>query len=141
MKKRYVVDASVVAKWYFPEQYSERAEHLLVRDVRLLAPAALYIEIGSLTLERVRRQEIDADTADRVMNALRQAPLELRRAAELVPAALPLALQTRLSLFEGLYLALAVEAGCPLVTADRAFHDALAGGPLAEHVLWIEELE
>ncbi|HEY0781577.1 MAG TPA: PIN domain nuclease, partial [Thermoanaerobaculia bacterium] len=61
----------------------------------------------------------------------------LRPVQELTPAALALALRTGRSVPECLYLTLAVQGSCPLVTADRELYDALAAGPLAGNVLWI----
>ena len=50
------------------------------------------------------------------------------------------AVQTRRSPYDCLYLALAVRLGGPMVTADRRFFDAIAPGPFAQHVLWVEDV-
>lgn len=140
MMKRYVVDASVAAKWYFQEEHSDRADLLLERDGEILAPGLLVVEIATLVWKRARRGEITETVADRIVAALRQVPLEIRPTAELVPAALPLALHGRLTLHDAFYAALAVKSGCPLVTADRKLYDLLRGGTLADHALWIGDL-
>ena len=146
MTNRYVVDASVAAKWYFREEHSERADALLEQDGELLAPGLLVVEIATLAWKRARRGEISEAAADRIVAALRQVPLEIRPTAELVTAALPLALQGGLTALQGLtlydafYVTLAVKSGCPLVTADPKLHGVLRGGHLADHVLWIGDL-
>ncbi|HKH43038.1 MAG TPA: type II toxin-antitoxin system VapC family toxin [Thermoanaerobaculia bacterium] len=137
MIKRYVVDASVAAKWYFREEHSDRADILLAQENEILAPGLLVVEIATLVSKRARRGEISEILADRIVAALRQVPLELRPTAELVTAALPLALHRGLTLHDAFYAALAVKSGCPLVTADRKLYDLLRGGPLADHALWI----
>lgn len=137
MFKRYVVDASVAAKWYFQEEHSDRADALLEQEGELLAPGLLPIEIAALVWKRARRGEISESIADRIVTALRQAPLEIRPTAELLTAALPLALHRGLTLHDAFYAALAVKSGCPLVTADRKLYDVLRSGPLADHALWI----
>lgn len=137
MLKRYVVDASVAAKWYFREEHSERADALLEQEGEILAPGLLPIEIATLVWKRARRGEISEMAADRIVAALRQAPLEIHATAELVTAALPLALHRGLTLHDAFYAALAVKSGCPLVTADRKLYDVLRGGPLADHAVWI----
>lgn len=137
MIKRYVVDASVAAKWYFREEHSERADALLEQDSELFAPGLLAVEIATLVWKRARRGEISEVAADRIVAALRQVPLEIRPTAELVTAALPLALHGGLTLHDAFYAALAVKSGCPLVTADRKLYDLLRGGNLADHALWI----
>ena len=140
MFKRYVVDASVAAKWYFQEEHSERADALLEQDGELLAPGLLVVEIAALAWKRARRGEISEAAADRIVAALRQAPLEIRPTAELVTAALPLALQGELTLYDAFYVALAVKSDCPLVTADPKLYEVLRGGHLADHALWIGTL-
>ena len=137
MIRRYVVDASVAAKWYFQEEHSDRADILLEREGELLAPGLLVVEIATLVWKRARRGEVSEAVADRIVAALRQVPLEIRPTAELVTAALPLALHGGLTLHDAFYAALAVKSGCPLVTADRKLYDVLRGGPLADHAVWI----
>ena len=137
MIKRYVVDASVAAKWYFQEEHSDRADALLGQSNELLAPGLLAVEIATLVWKRARRGEISEILADRIAAALRQVPLEIRPTAELVTAALPLALHRGITLPDAFYVALAVKSGCPLVTADRKLYDVLRGGPLTDHALWI----
>lgn len=137
MIKRYVVDASVAAKWYFREEHSDRADALLEQSNEILAPGLLAVEIATLVWKRARRGEISEILADRIVAALRQVPLEIRPTADLVTAALPLALHRGLTLHDAFYVALAVKSGCSLVTADRKLYDVLRGGPLADHAVWI----
>jgi predicted nucleic acid-binding protein len=51
-----------------------------------------------------------------------------------------LALQTQRSLYDCLYLALAEAIDGRVVTADRKFYTALAGGEQGRRVLWVEDL-
>lgn len=43
------------------------------------------------------------------------------------------------TLYDSLYLTLAIARGAVLVTADRKLHSAIANGPLAKFSRWIEE--
>jgi len=141
MRRRYVVDASVAAQWYFPEEHTEVAESLLeIAKIELIAPDLLHIEIAALAGERVRRGEIEAGTAERILEALRKAPIDLKSASDLAQHALSLTLGEQVGLSDAFYLTLAMQAGCPMVTADRRLLDLLQNGPLAQHVLWIGDL-
>ena len=136
--RRYVVDASVAALWYFPEEDTEVADSLLeVAKIELLAPDILHLEMAVLVRERVRRGEIDPGTAERVLEALRKAPVELKSSADLAQQALSLSLREGLGLYDAFYLTLAMQAGCPIVTADPRLHELLRGSPFAQHVLWV----
>lgn len=139
--RRFVVDASVAAQWYFPEEHTELAESLLqVAKIELVAPDLLHVEMAALVRERVRREEIDESTAERILAALRKVPLDLKSASELAQEALTLSLRERISLYDAFYLALGIQAGCPVLTADARLRDHLRDGPLGQHVVWIGDL-
>ena len=53
--------------------------------------------------------------------------------------ALEIAMQMGRTVYNSLYLALAVAEGCPLVTADERLFNSLQGTPLAAHVLWVDD--
>lgn len=139
--KRFVVDASIAAQWYFPEEHTELAESLLQADkIELVAPDLLHVEMAALVRERVRREEIDESTAERILAALHKVPLDLKPASDLAQDALSLTLRERIGLYDAFYLALAIQAGCPILTADARLRDNLRDGPLGQHVLWIGDL-
>jgi predicted nucleic acid-binding protein len=139
MMRQFVVDASVAVKWYLPEPLSDRAEAVLADAGTLLAPDCLYLEVASVLWQRVLRGEIDAPTAGQIVTELRKVPFELRHATELVSDALALAVESGCTLDDSLYLALALQAGCPVITADRPLYDILKDGPLGAHMLWLED--
>jgi len=43
------------------------------------------------------------------------------------------------SVYDSLYLALAVAEKCALVTADAKFHSVVVKSPLADHVHWVQD--
>jgi predicted nucleic acid-binding protein len=137
---RSIVDASVAAKWYFIEEHSELAEVLLGEEWELLAPDFIHIEVASIAWKRVQRGEIDAAAARQILTELFQVPFGIERVTELAPAALALALQTGRTIYDCLYLAMAIREGCPLVTADRKFYNSLKSGAFGPHILWIGQL-
>lgn len=138
--RRCVIDASVAAQWYFPERLTAHADALLAGSCDLLAPDLLYLEIAGLLARRVRLGEIDEQGARAVLAELRQVPFEWTPVSALVPAALGLALSADLPLSSSLYLALAMQSDCSLVTADRKLHDAVRAGRLAGHLVWLGDL-
>ena len=138
--RRCVIDAGVAAQWYFPERLTAHAESLLAGSCELLAPDLLYLEMAGLLARRVRLGEIDESGARAVLAELRQVPFEWTPLSALVPAALALALEADLPLTDGVYLTLAMQADCPLVTADRKLYDAVRAGRLARHVVWLGDL-
>ena len=64
-------------------------------------------------------------------------PLLWTSSQDLVEAALELALHTGRTVYDCLYVALAVKANCAMVTADKRLVKSLVDTPLAKHVAWI----
>jgi predicted nucleic acid-binding protein len=135
--KTCVLDASVVAAAFFQEDHADRAHELLVGKHVLQAPDLIYAELANVFWKRHNRGEIDADEAGRLLADLHSLPLRITPCGELVDVALELALRTARSVYDCLYLALAVKTRSVLVSADKRLVNALAGTPLASHVAWI----
>jgi predicted nucleic acid-binding protein len=119
----FVLDCSIAAKWVFPEPDRAPAVQLLDRyesgEISLIAPDLLMMEFASLLAKRTRRKLISVSQsrdAFRLMTIL--APRLVDTRARLVDA-LDLSLQHHMSLWDCVYLALAIEHGCPFLTADR----------------------
>jgi predicted nucleic acid-binding protein len=119
-----VVDASVAIKWVLSEPGDEQALSVLeaygAREIELIAPRLLMEEVASALSKRCRRKQLTAKQAHAVFHAFesRRPPLAdnpLRRALEL-------SLDNQLSLWDSVYLALAIERRADLVTADRRFY-------------------
>lgn len=136
----YVVDASVVAKWFFEEAHRGAALRLLNERDRLHAPDFLLLEFDSVVWQRIGRKELPAPEGNRIRRLLRTIPVEMHSFHSLLDSAFGIAVETRQSTYDCLYLSLAVSLHCSMVTADRKFWQAIAGGPFAVHVAWFQEV-
>jgi len=131
------VDANIVAKWFVPELHSEEAVRLLDDKHELASPDLLWPEIGSVLWKKCRAGQLTAQEAGRIVQALDECPLTVFPSRLVLQGALEIALSTGRSVYDSVYLALAVALGCRLVTADERLVKALAGGPLASSVVWV----
>lgn len=136
----FVVDASVAVQWFLPEQNSEAADRLRGKEYQLFAPNLFFLEISNVLLKHVRRKEISFSTAGRIRAAIGQSPILVHSDRRLLDPAYVLAAQTGCSVYDALYLALAVNLRGKLVTADRRLYNGLASGPHSKFVLWVEDL-
>ena len=134
----FVVDASVAVKWFVPEALSDEAVSLLDSPLALLAPDLLYPEAGNILWKKVGRREIEARDARDILAALVRVPLSVVPSSTLVEAALEIALVHGRTVYDGLYVALAVARDAVLVSADGRLVEALREGPLARHVRALE---
>lgn len=119
---RWVVDASVAAKWLAPEAESSQAQSLL--DDELIVPELLYAEVGNILWKKQQRGEIDAAVSLLGARWLLQVPMQVHDSAGLLADALALAQQLQHPADDCFYLALAQRVDAPLVTADRRLHAA-----------------
>ena len=121
---RYVVDASVVAKWVLPgEPYGEQSVRLKEDVVRGVvephAPTLLPYEVGSLLLRATRLgrvEEADAKSALGSLAALRIALHEVGWPE--ATRCLGLSRSLGLSVYDASYVALSAALRAPLITAD-----------------------
>jgi predicted nucleic acid-binding protein len=135
-----VVDASVVAKWFFLEEHSAQSRRLLAPRRALLAPDLIWSELGNIAWKRVRRGELQADEAAQMVADMSRMPLEIAPTHALLPPALELALATGCTVYDCMYVALAINRRCRLATADERLVNALSATPFARHVRHVAKL-
>jgi len=136
----FVVDASVAVKWLFPEPQRADALRLQRPEAMLHAPDFIQLEVVNVVAKRLRRGLLPHEDASLAFGLARSLPVAFHSWLDLLAPAFRLAADTRRSMYDCLYLALAVRLDAQLVTADRKFFDALADGPFAAHLCWIEDV-
>lgn len=129
-----VVDSSVALKWFIPEDLSQEAERLLDGSFELLTPDLLFPEFGNILWKKISRGEIQPEEARDILAALKRVPLAVVSSSGLIEAALEIAIACQRTVYDAVYVALAVSRDCPLVTAADRLARALANGPLARHI-------
>jgi predicted nucleic acid-binding protein len=133
-----VVDVSVAVKWVIAVEHSVLAEAL--RGGQMIAPSLLLIECANALLRRARSGDIPTESVAGKVGALRVAPVRLVPAERHLEAAITLATQLRHSLYDCLYLTLALREGAQLITADRRFVGRVRrDGALAGSVILLTE--
>ena len=115
-----IVDASVALKWIVLEDDSGAAMELLGRD-DLAAPDLLLIELGDALWNKKRQGELDGGETLPIRLALAASLVNLVNDASIIPAALDLAVTLDHTIYDCVYLALAVQTEDVLITADRKF--------------------
>lgn len=130
----WVIDASVAAKWFFPESHSARSIAILSPRNLLLAPDLILPEFGNVVWKRARRSEISTDEAAEIMADFLRMPLVIVPSSTLMNVALDLALATTRTVYDCTYIALAIDRGCRMLTGDEKLAIALRGGPYAKYV-------
>ena len=135
----YVVDASVAVKWLVAEEFSDEAAGLLEDGSTLAAPALIFAEAANALWALRRRGDIAPADMTAAVDALKAAPLAVPFAMpQLAAAAARLAADIDHPVYDCFYLALAIQTGYPVVTADARFHDKVRVHPyLSDRILHV----
>lgn len=122
MNNRMVIDTSVMFKWFvaYGENGLEQAWDLLTQhrdaDVTLIAPASALVELANT----LRHVGIGADDASALLADFERTHVVMfEDTAARARRALGCAFEHRITVYDALFLTLAQEFDCPLVTADR----------------------
>jgi len=136
----YVVDASVAVKWLLIEEHRDAALRLMEGGNRLHAPDFILLELANVICTRVRRREMAEHAGVRAHALFQTFLVQMHDSAPLFHSAFSIALRTRQSVYDSLYVALAVVLGARLVTADRRLVEGLSGRPFEERVVWVGDV-
>lgn len=129
----YVLDASVAAKWFLPavrETLAAEAMQVLQAyaggHLRLLVPDLFWPEFGNILWKAVRQGRISRATAEEAIAALEERKIATAPSPPLLRHAFAIASAFDRSVYDGMYVALAVATNTPLLTADERLANALA---------------
>ena len=129
----YVIDASVAAKWFLPasgETLTAEALDLLKRyavgQVRFLVPDLFWAELGNVLWKAVRLKRLPQRSAEAALRATRDRNFPTVPSHSLLEAAFIIATTFDRTVYDALYVALALQSQSQLVTADERLANALA---------------
>ena len=136
----FVVDASLVVKWFVPEVHSAAARRWLDASHDYMAPDLMFPEAGNALWKKVRRGELSRAHAQRLASDLALIGVEAVSMRALVADSHALAVTAGISVYDATYLTLAVRLETQVVTGDDKFARKLAEHPLlALHVRSVED--
>jgi predicted nucleic acid-binding protein len=121
----FVVDASVVGSWLLPDENHPEAVTALdrLKDDEAFAPSLLWFELRNLLLANERRQRITRSQTAVALNLVQELPLRFDSQPD-SDTTLQLARARKLTVYDAVYLELAVRRHLPLVTLDAALAEA-----------------
>ena len=137
---RYVVDASVGIKWFLPEIHSEAASRWPRLNASFHVPAFFSLELSNVLSKRIRRNELTPEEGEAMLKELHRLPLQKHANERLVKPAFALTVQTKQSLYDCLYVALAEAIDGQVMTADKKFYSSLVASTYGRRMLWVEDL-
>ena len=121
-----VIDASVAVKWFLPERGADAAAEILLSDKAITGPDMLAVEVHATLVRGANMVKSNRDAAESfierfqrmiaadAVQLIRSTPAQIERSANL-------AMDLGHPLKDCIYLALAMELDCELLTADARF--------------------
>lgn len=139
-----VIDASVLVKWLLPEADSAQARSLIWQastgSVSLSAPAHVLAETANVLWKHaLLLKTITPAEANASLRALGTLPMVIEDLEPLLPHAFDLAMAHRRTVYDCLYVALALRDDAELVTADRPIVTTF--GPTTGQVVLLAEFD
>ncbi len=120
----FVLDCSLAMAWVFPDEATETTDRLLdaLTDGRAFVPALWPVEVASVLLVATRRRRIAETDWPRIRRNLDALPIRIDPAAtsRIWDEVLEAAHAYRLSVYDSMYLELAIRMQLPLATLDAA---------------------
>jgi predicted nucleic acid-binding protein len=128
-----MVDASVAVKWFLPgneESLVSQAVALLDayddQQVRFIVPDLFYAETANAIWKAVRAGRVSPTFGDKALVLLREREFPTVPALKLLDRAFQIAADYGRTVYDSLYVALAVQTNAQLITADERLANALA---------------
>jgi predicted nucleic acid-binding protein len=128
-----VVDASVAAKWFLPpagETFTEEALELLKSyasgRVQFLVPDLFWAEIANIFWKATRQGRWSRSVGENAVRAVRERKIPTVPTMTLLDDAFSIATTFDRTIYDSLYVALAIASKTYLVTADERLANTLA---------------
>jgi predicted nucleic acid-binding protein len=135
----FVVDASVVVKWFVPEIHSDAARRLLVLPHEYVAPELLFAETANTIWKKIRRGELTAEEGPQLVADIGRIAVDTVSCRALAEDAHALANATGRTVYDSMYVALAVRLNTRSITADDRLEAALKKIPaVADHIQLVQ---
>jgi predicted nucleic acid-binding protein len=120
-------------KWCLPAQHEElvpQAEDLLTSyrrgEVRFLVPDLFWGELANVLGKAVRRGRISTETSMSALSLVSDLGIPTVPSFDLLPQALLVAISHGRTVYDSLYVALAMQSKSEVITADERLANALA---------------
>ncbi|MFN0144900.1 MAG: type II toxin-antitoxin system VapC family toxin [Dehalococcoidia bacterium] len=134
---KLVIDASVSVKWLIPEELHEQAQAVQERGDELIAPGHWRTElVNAVWKKHASKRDIGREACETAMKIGLALPMNIVPVEELLESAVQLALQHSRTVYDSLYIALALREKCQFVTADLKLYNAMKDA-LPETMLWL----
>lgn len=139
-EQSFVVDASVVTKWYLrDDEYMDKAASILLDFAHgrnyLLAPSFIQYELANAVNVARRRGRLPHKVGRETVEDFLSLGLYLANGSDLILPAFDLSWQLDIGLYDALYLTLAESLSVQFITADKELYKCLKDK--VAYIMWL----
>lgn len=131
-RRNYVIDASVILKWFFQADENDLDKALQLREdfkernIDLYTPELLIYEIANV----LRYKKIlNDDIIHKAISSIYDMDILLPVNLGVMTSAVTIARQYHITVYDSSYLSFAQSLGCHLITADKKLYPKIKGFP------------
>ena len=128
-----VLDASIAAKWFLPESDETLTTEALIlldryrkNEIQIIVPDLFWVEFASVLWKAIRRGRFPKTSADAALADLTQYDFPTFPTVNLIGKAFEIATTYERTVYDSLYVALAVQTNSQLITADERLANSVA---------------
>jgi predicted nucleic acid-binding protein len=128
LKKRYILDASVVSKWYYQKDEEDFKNALIIynklqsENYTFFAPDLLIYEL--LNIYR-NKSELDSPRINKIISELYDLIVIVGINKNTFSKSFQISRKFDISLYDSVYIAITEDLGANLITADKRLYDSI----------------
>jgi len=124
-----VIDASVMASWFLPNEDSGKYEDLInsIDKLKIHVPSIFEHEFMNILLNALKRRRLDNATAQEILEIISHYPIIIESSTAVLMEKIDvfsIAKAHDLTAYDAAYLELAVRLNVPLMTYDKSLSEA-----------------
>lgn len=127
-KENFVLDCSVTMAWCFEDEITEYSENALnsLFNAKAIVPPLWDLEVTNVLLQALRKKRITKMQLIRFKDSLSLLPIQIQYAQEhrSINSIMALAEETGLTIYDAVYLELALRQNLPIATLDKTLRQA-----------------
>ena len=123
MTNTCVIDTSALIRFYIPDGDLPKEFEQLIHDIErgtivLIAPELIIAEIGQVIWKKWKQKVVNAQEAQDLLKAILDCPFRILSHREYIVPALAIAQANNLTVYDSLFLAIALRYKAELITVD-----------------------